>query len=137
MNKFDYRWDNEAVGFHVTMNGNDLPNEFFKAKGKFDRWGAEQSTRSRVSELTYAEEYYQKEVVRPLTALEVEYLELEKKLYNPDSWNKCSEQEMNRALYLNQCGLMRDSVLRLTHPYVDGIDYLPRYSEPAWKARIA
>ena len=136
MNKFDYRWNNEAVGYNVTMNGNDVPNMFFKAKGKFDRSAADRQARQQVGRLIYAEKCYQREVVRPLTELEIEYLELVKKSGHPELWNTVTDREMERALQLNRSGLMRDSVLRLTHPYVDGVDYLLRYSAPAWKDRL-
>ena len=39
--KFDFVWDNDRVGFATTVDGQEV--EFFPAKSKFDRSGAQEA----------------------------------------------------------------------------------------------
>ena len=117
--EWDYHWDNKREGFCVTVNGKEA--SFFKAKGIFDRSGAQKEAEQLIVKLhgdawsadkkAKDDEFQYK---KPLTNLEKEWVALAKRVSKMD---KMTDKELERYVTLGK-EVVRRSLLDGTHPEV-------------------
>jgi hypothetical protein len=124
MNVFDYRWDEDRCGYFVTIDGQDA--EFFEAKSKWDRSSANDAAKKRSLKLRNEQiasirqaEYLDIQLNKPLRPLELEWIELHKKLIAAcNKQGEMSESEIFRYKQIAEC--VRKSILEGWHPAVKG-----------------
>ena len=122
---YDYRWDEDKCGFFTTIDGVD--QEFFPAKSKWDRSEANNKAK-KASALARSNEVMAKrkeeddayQFDRPLTSLEIQWVELHKKLIAAaNKRGEMTDQELSRYKQLQQ--VVRQSILYGTHPIMKDI----------------
>jgi hypothetical protein len=112
---YDFHWDEKRFGYYVTVGGKEV--EFFKAKGPFDRSGAQEQAERLIVKL-YSEDHtakrkadeYKYQYEKPLSNLEKEWVELQKRFM------KLNDKELKRWEQLHQSGIIRKSLLDDSHP---------------------
>lgn len=116
-NKYDYEWDNDNLGYHVTKNGERVKDGFHKAKSTFDRSAADESAKKHAQKLKVAEIKAEKEqrfndvqMNKPLSEIEKRWVELHKrvKTLNHDELKK----------YVDYGQVVRKSLRDGSHPAV-------------------
>lgn len=120
--KWDFAWDNDRGGFYVTKNGEEVPDSFHKAVSYFDRSGAQTNARKQANALRSAEitaEFKEREhhleFDRPLTNLEQEWVELDKKLVRAvKKQDTMTDDELARYSKLGD--IVRKSLINHEHP---------------------
>ena len=119
--KYDYEWDNDHLGYHVTKDGQRVRDAFYKAKSTFDRGAADAAAKKHAIKLRGAdkdadqkqrEHDYQHN--KPLSQLETEWVGLHKKLVSSlKNKTSLSDQELKRYSDLGK--IVRNSLSDGTH----------------------
>jgi hypothetical protein len=120
-NVYDFQWDSKREGFVVTVNSKPVKDLFYKAKGIFDRSGAQEQAQKMMIKLVSDAiqvhddaKQYEYQYVKPLSDLEKEFVELEKKFYK----KQLDQKGIDRWLDLGKSGIIRKSLIDQTHPAV-------------------
>jgi hypothetical protein len=120
-NVYDFHWDQKRMGFYVSINGKPVKDLFYKAKGTFDRSGAQEQAQKMMIKLvsdavqaTDDARHHHNQYVKPLSDLEKEFVDLEKKFYK----RELDEKGIQRWLDLGKSGIIRKSLIDQTHPAV-------------------
>jgi hypothetical protein len=86
-NKYDYEWDQNHSGYHVTKNGQRVKDAFYKAKSQFDRGEADTSAKKHAQKLKTDEisaernaREHDVQINKPLSEIEKRWVNLQKKL---------------------------------------------------------
>lgn len=113
---YDFHWDEKRQGFYTTVGDKEI--EFFKANGPFDRSGAQEKAQKLMIKLysdavmkKRKEDDYKYQYEKPLSKLEQEFVELDKKMIKM----KMTDQELKRWEQLAHSGIIRRSVTDRSH----------------------
>ena len=112
-NEIDFHWDDDRFGYYVTVNGQEIPDSFFKAKSQFDRIEAQEAAKKVMVQLRSDaavkkrdEDYRRYQYDKPLTDLEKEWLELSKKFNSSeldnkglDRWSRLGQEVIRKSLH--------------------------------------
>jgi len=120
--KWDFKWDDDRVGFYVTKDGVEIPDAFYKANSIFDRSSAQSSAKQHMIKLRTQEWNTQKDVdyktnqyEKPLTDIEKSFIELDKQLIDAvKNKTKMNPNDLERYTLYGQ--YVRKSILDHTHP---------------------
>jgi hypothetical protein len=112
--KYDYEWDNDALGYHVTKNGERIKDGFHKAKSTFDRGDADAAAKKHAQKLKsdeiVADRKQREQDIqqnKPLSQLEKEWSELHRRK------NTLDNKEFKR--YSDLYGVVRKSLRDGSH----------------------
>jgi hypothetical protein len=118
-NVYDFHWQEEPMGFYVTVNDKPVANGFFAAKDMFNRSDAQEQARKLA--LTLASDAiiarrkvddYNFQYKKPLSKLEQEWAEMQNRFMS------LSDEELARWERLWKSGTIRKSLQDGTHPAV-------------------
>ena len=112
---YDFHWDEGRFGYYVVANGEE--RGFFKAKSMFDRSEAQDAAKKLMFKIRSDDvvarqkaDQYQYQYVKPLSDIEKEWVELEKR------YMSLNDEELARWLRLGKSGVVRKSMIDKTHP---------------------
>jgi hypothetical protein len=122
-NKYDYEWDEDKVGYHVTKNGNRVPDAFYKAKSLTSRSDADTAAKKHARRLDSEERSnamkqreHDYQMNKPLSEIEKRWIDLHKKLHLAANKKGPMMTDDELKKYSSYGSVVRSSILNGTHP---------------------